>query len=148
MKAAIGSLRLALMRLRSRGRLRVEGRVTLGRDARIEIARGASVVLGHGVHLGAGSRLEALAGELRVGAGTLIGDRVFVVGLAGVAIGRDCVLGDFAAVGVPGAPGAPKPARLGDGVRLGAHAVVEAGADVAPGSVVGSHAVVNFAPDA
>jgi UDP-3-O-[3-hydroxymyristoyl] glucosamine N-acyltransferase len=146
--ARLGPLRLALMRLAARGRLRVEGRVTLGRGARIEVARDASVVLGDGVHLGAGARVEAAAGAVGIGARTLVGDRVFVVGLAGVEIGRDCVLGDFAAVGVAAGPGAPRATRLGDRVRLGAHAVVEAGAQIAPGSVVGSYALVNCTPDA
>ena len=62
-------------------------------------------MLGDGVQLGAGCRLEALEGTLRLGARTVVGPRAFVVSLAGMEVGEDCTIGDFAGVGVPGAPG-------------------------------------------
>ncbi len=86
--ARFGALRLALLRLRALGRLRVEGRVTLGRDVAVRVAKGADVVLGDGVHLGSGCRLEALEGTLRLGARTVVGPRAFVVSLAGMEVGR------------------------------------------------------------
>src|SRR3954462_5650127 len=98
-RARFGRLRLAARRLRARGRLRVEGRVTLGRDAAIRVAKGADVVLGEEVHLGPGCRLDALAGTLRIGARTLVGPRAFVVCLAGMEVAEDCVIGAFAGVG-------------------------------------------------
>jgi acetyltransferase-like isoleucine patch superfamily enzyme len=138
--AALGSLRLALLRLRARGRLRAEGRVTLGRGVAVRVARGAEVVLGDGVHLGAGCRLEALEGPLHVGARTVVGPRAFVVSLAGMAVGEDCVIGEFAGVGVPDGPGGRGRVTLGAGCRIAAHATVASGASVPPGTVLASYA--------
>ena len=146
--ARFGAARLALLRLRARGHLRVEGRVTLGRDVAIRIAKGAEVVLGDGVHLGTGCRLEAHAGTLRLGARTVVGPRAFVVSLAGMDVGEDCTIGDFAGVGVPGAPGRRGAVTIGARSRIAAHATVDSGATVAPGSVLASYEGVEFTPDA
>ncbi len=146
--APLGGLRLALLRLRAGGRLRVEGRVTLGRDVAIRVARGAAVVLGDGVHLGSGCRLEALEGTLRLGARTLVGPRAFVVSLAGMDVGEDCTIGGFAGVGVPGGPGRAGPVTIGARSRIAAHATVASGATLAADSVLASYEHVEFAPDA
>jgi acetyltransferase-like isoleucine patch superfamily enzyme len=146
--ARFGGLRLALLRLRAAGRLRVEGRVTLGRDVAIRVAKGAQVVLGDGVHLGAGCRLEAVEGRLRLGTRTLVGPRAFVVSLAGMDVGEDCVIGDFAGVGVPGAPGRRGPVAIGARSRIAAHATVDSGATLAPGTILASYEGAEFAPDA
>ncbi|MEA2133454.1 MAG: hypothetical protein QOC68_1363 [Solirubrobacteraceae bacterium] len=146
--ARFGPARLALLRLRLRGRLRLEGRVTLGRDVAIRVAEGATVVLGDGVRLGAGCRLEALEGTLRIGARTVVGPRAFVVSLAGMEVGEDCTIGDFAAVGVPGAPGRRGPVTIGERSRIAAHATVDSGATLAPGSVLASYEGADFTPDA
>jgi UDP-3-O-[3-hydroxymyristoyl] glucosamine N-acyltransferase len=140
--APFGRLRLALLRLRARGRLVAEGRVGLGRRVRVRVAPGARVVLGEGCFVGDGVRIEAVAGEVRIGARTLIGERAVLVSLAGVTVGEDCVIGDFAAVTPGDPPLRREPVRLGDRVRLGAHAAVEAGASLADGTVVGSYVVV------
>ena len=140
--APLNRLRLALLRLRGRGRIVVEGRVTLGRRIRVNVAPDARVVLGDECFLGDGARIEAPVGEVRVGARTLIGARAIVVSLAGVSIGEDCVIGEFAAV----APGDPPlrrdPVQIGARVRIGAHATVLGGATLAAGTVVGSYVVV------
>jgi acetyltransferase-like isoleucine patch superfamily enzyme len=135
----LSGLRLAALRLRARGRLRVEGRVTLGRDVAIRVDRGACVVLGDAVHLGPGCRLEAVEGALRVGARTLVGPRAFVVSLTGMEIGEDCVIGAFAGVGVPAGPGEAGPVAIGPRTRIAAHATVASGTTVPAGTVVGSY---------
>jgi acetyltransferase-like isoleucine patch superfamily enzyme len=137
--ARFGGLRLTLLRMRARGRLRVEGRVTLGRDVAIRVADGADVVLGDGVHLGSGCRLEALEGTLRLGPRTLVGPRAFVVSLAGMEVGADCAIGDFAGVGVPDGPGRSGPVTIGERSRIAAHATVASGATLPPGSVLASY---------
>ena len=144
--ARFGGARLALLRLRARGRLRVDGRVTLERDVAIRVAKGAQVALGEGVHLGAGCRLEALEGTLRIGARTLVGPRAFVVSLAGMEVGEDCSIGDFAGVGVPGAPGRRGPVTIGARSRIAAHATVDSGATLPPGTVLASYEGVGFTP--
>jgi carbonic anhydrase/acetyltransferase-like protein (isoleucine patch superfamily) len=145
--ARFGGLRLAVLRLRARGRLRIEGSVSLGRGVAVRVAAGADVVLGDGVHLGDGCRLEALDGRLRLGARTLVGPRAFVVSLAGMEVGEDCVIGDFAGVGVPGAPGRSGPVAIGARSRIAAHGTVESGATVPAGSVLGSYLPANATPD-
>ena len=137
--ARFGGARLALLRLRTRWRLRVDGRVTLEHDVAIRVANGAQVVLGDGVHLWAGCRLEALEGTLRIGARTIVGPRAFVVSLAGMEVGADCTIGGFAGVGVPAAPGRSGPVTIGEGARIAAHATVASGATVAPGAVLASY---------
>jgi acetyltransferase-like isoleucine patch superfamily enzyme len=105
----------------------------------VRVAEGALVVLGDGVHLGAGCRLEALDGTLRVGARTLVGPRAFVVSLAGMEVGADCTIGGFAGVGVPAAPGRTGPVTIGKRSRIAAHATVASGATVAPGTQLASY---------
>jgi len=137
--ARFGRLRLALLRLRARGRLRLEGQVTLGRDVAIRVAEGADVVLGDGVHLGSGCRLEALEGTLRLGSRTLVGPRAFVVSLAGMEVGADCTIGAFAGIGVPAEPGTAGPVTIGEGSRIAAHATVASGVSLPPGTVLASY---------
>jgi acetyltransferase-like isoleucine patch superfamily enzyme len=138
--ARFTGLRLALLRVRARGRLRLEGGgVTLGRGVAIRAAEGAQVVLGDGVHLGSGCRLEALDGTLRLGARTRVGPRAFVVSLAGMEVGEDCTIGGFAGVGVPAAPDRSGPVTIGAGSRIAAHATVASGATVPPGTVLASY---------
>jgi len=137
--ARFGALRLLWLRFRARGRVRVEGAVTLGRDVEVRVADGARVVLGDGVHLGTGCRVEALDGTLRLGARTLVGPRAFVVSLAGLEVGEDCVIGAFAGVGVPPAPGVRGRVEIGARSRIAAHATVDSGATVPAGTVLGSY---------
>ena len=144
-------------RARLRGRLRVEGRTSVGRGVRITIAPGATVTLADGVELGAQTRIAALAGDVRIGPGTRVGERCTLAATAGIAIGASCAIGDYVVVtdSDPGTADVETPLRLqplrraavrvGDGARLGAHAAVLAGALVGDGTVVGSYAVVRGA---
>ena len=104
--ARLGALRLAWLRLRSRGRLRVGAGVRVGRGADVRIARGARVELGDGCYLGRAAGSRRSTGTLRVGPRALVGARAFVIGHSDLTLGAGCVIGDFAAVGVLGAPGA------------------------------------------
>jgi acetyltransferase-like isoleucine patch superfamily enzyme len=146
--ARLGGLRLGLMRLRYRRRLRVGRGVRIGRDARVRIARGARVVLDEGCWLGAGCRIDAVEGTVRVGAGAMVGARTFVIGHHDVTLGAGCVIGDFAAVGVVPAPGKAGPVSIGPRARVAAHATVASGASLPAGAVLGSHQGCGFAPGA
>ena len=140
------SPRLALLRLR--GRLEVRGRVHVERGARISVARGARVVLEDGCRLGAGCRIEASGGTVRIGPGALVGERSVLVALAGIDVGAGCVVGDWAVISdaEPTFEDAERPTRLqplraapvrvGDGARIGIHAAVPPGTTIAPGAVV------------
>jgi carbonic anhydrase/acetyltransferase-like protein (isoleucine patch superfamily) len=144
--ARLGALRLAWLRLRSRGRLQVGAGVRLGRGAEVRVARGARVELGDGCYLGEGSRLEAVTGTLRVGPRALVGARAFVIGHADLTLGAGCVIGDFAAVGVLAAPRRVGPVSVGDGARVAAHATVASGASLPAGGELGSYQGLDFAP--
>ncbi len=144
--------RLALLRLRNRGRLVAAARVQAGAGARVHVARGARVELGEGVALGPGSRIEARGGVVRFGAGARLGERAVIVALAGVEIGPGAIVGDWAAVADAGPtwvdaeaairrqPLRTTPLRIGAGARVGAHAAV--GASVPDGAEVAPYAVV------
>jgi acetyltransferase-like isoleucine patch superfamily enzyme len=85
-------LRLALARLRARGRLAVEGRPHLGRAVRFDLAPGALVSLGDGSRVGAGCRFHVGAGAaVSIAAGAALGERSCH---ERIAIGRDARLGD------------------------------------------------------
>jgi acetyltransferase-like isoleucine patch superfamily enzyme len=132
----------------------IAGEVTIGRGVRFDVAVGARLVLGAGVVLGDGCRFHVVAGEVRVGAGTILGERCVVTAHAAVAIGARCVLADGvvlidldhrfddveAPVRLQGVRTAP--VVLGDGVRIGPGAAVLRGVVVGAGAQVGAHAVV------
>jgi len=109
--------------------------VRLGRGVELRAARGAQLVLCDGVAVADGARLEAAGGELRVGAGSVLGERCVLTGA--VTVGRDCVIGAWAL--------AEGSARLDDRARLAAHAVAHTDARIGRGAVVGSYAVVHGA---
>jgi acetyltransferase-like isoleucine patch superfamily enzyme len=148
----LAPLRLARLRLTSRGRLESRGRPTVERGVRLAVASGARVVLEDGCLLGAGCRIEAAGGTIRIGPGARIGARALLVAMAGIDIGARCVVGEWAVIAdhepTYDDPERPtrlqplhaEPVRLGDGARLGAHAALLAGATVAPGEVVASYA--------
>jgi acetyltransferase-like isoleucine patch superfamily enzyme len=88
-------LRLALARLRARGRLTVSGRPRLGRRVRFDLAPGAVVSLGDGCRVGDGCRMHLGAGAaLVIGAGARLGERCVVAAHERVEIGPDARLED------------------------------------------------------
>jgi carbonic anhydrase/acetyltransferase-like protein (isoleucine patch superfamily) len=120
-------------RARRRPRVKLGAGVRIGRDVVLRAERGARLVIGDGVALGDGARLEARGGSLRVGPGTAVGEHAMLAGA--VEVGRECVVGVWARV--------EGDARLGDRARLAAHALALGGARVGAGAVVGSYAVVD-----
>jgi carbonic anhydrase/acetyltransferase-like protein (isoleucine patch superfamily) len=127
--------KLRVLRARRQSRVELGAGVLVGRDVVVRAAPGARVVIGAGAALGDGARIEARGGELRVGAGSVIGEHAMLAGM--VTIGRECVIGAWAR--------AEGDAHLEDRARLAAHAVALAGARVGAGAVIGSYAVVEGA---
>jgi acetyltransferase-like isoleucine patch superfamily enzyme len=113
---------------------------------RVRVARGARVVLEDGARLREGCRIEANGGTVRVGPGAVLGARSVVVAEAGIDLGTGCVVGDWAMIADAeptfADPEQPvrfqrlraEPVRIGDGARIGVHAVVQA--TVAAGEIV------------
>ena len=129
------------------------GDVAIGRGVRFDVARGARVVLGAGVVLGDGCRFHVASGEVRIGAGTILGERCVVTAHERVVIGARCVLADEVVlidldhrfddverpVRLQGLRTAP--VVLGDDVRVGPGAAVLRGVTVGAGAQIGAHAV-------
>ena len=88
-------LRLALARLRTRGRLAVSGRPRLGRGVRFDLAPGALLSLGADSRIGDGCRFHLGAGAaVAVGAGARLGERCVVAAHERVEIGPGARLED------------------------------------------------------
>ena len=114
------------------GSARVEGHVTSpaliseGCELAADSHAGSQVILGAGVKVGAGARLERAV----VLAGARIGERCVI---------RDCVIGERASIGahteVRGG------AMIGQDAVIGAHNVIAAGLRISPGVVLGERAV-------
>jgi acetyltransferase-like isoleucine patch superfamily enzyme len=124
----------------------VLGRVSVEPGVRVRVARGARVVLEDGARLREGCRIEANGGTVRVGPGAVLGARSVLVAEAGIDLGTGCVVGDWAMIAdaeptfadperpVRLQPLRAAPVRIGDGARIGVHAVVQA--TVAAGEIV------------
>jgi acetyltransferase-like isoleucine patch superfamily enzyme len=140
-------LRLALARLRARGRLTVGGRPRLGRGVRFDLAPGAVVSLGDGCRIGDGCRFHLGAGAaVVIGAGARLGERCVVAAHERVEIGPgarledEVVLIDFDHdVGDVERPVREQP-LLTAPVVIGARAVVGTAAGVLRGVTVGEDA--------
>jgi acetyltransferase-like isoleucine patch superfamily enzyme len=147
-------VKLVRLRARSRGRLVVARDVRVGSGARVRVARGARVVLGPGVLLGPESRIDAVAGEVRVGPGARLGERAVIVAHARVEVGAGAVIGDWAALTDVGPTWEDvetpvreqglrrAPVTVGERAVLGPHAALGPGATVAPGEQVAPYAVL------
>jgi acetyltransferase-like isoleucine patch superfamily enzyme len=142
-------LRLALARLRARGRLTVSGRPRLGRGVRLDLAPGALVSLGDGCRVGDRCRLHLGAGAVVVvGPGARLGERCVIAAHERVEIGAgarledEVVLIDFDHdVGDVERPVREQPLVTAP-VLIGARAVVGAAAGVLRGVTVGEGARV------
>ncbi len=88
-------LRLALARLRARGRLTVKGRPRLGRNVRFDIAPGALVSLADGCSIGDGCRFHVGHGAtVAVGQGAVLGERCVLAAHEHIEIRARADLGD------------------------------------------------------
>jgi acetyltransferase-like isoleucine patch superfamily enzyme len=148
-------LRLALARLRHRGRLAVSGRPRLGRRVRFDLAAGALVSLGDGCRVGDDCRLHLGAGAVVViGAGARLGERCVVAAHERVEIGPDARLEDDVVLidfdhdvddverPVRQQPLVTAPVVIGPRAVVGAAAGVLRGVTIGEGARVGVRSVV------
>ena len=142
-------LRLALARLRARGRLTVSGRARLGRGVRFDLAPGAVVSLGDGCRVGDRCRFHVGAGAaVSIGAGARLGERCVIASHERIEIGAEARLEDEVVlidfdhdVGDVERP-VREQALLTAPVVIGPNAVVGASAGVLRGVTVGDGARV------
>jgi acetyltransferase-like isoleucine patch superfamily enzyme len=88
-------VRLALARLRARGRIAAVGRPRLGRNVRFDLAPGALVALGDGCRVGDGCRFRVGPGAaVDIAQDARLGERCVIAAHERVEIGRGARLGD------------------------------------------------------
>ena len=145
-------LRLALARLRARGRLTVTGRPRLGRGVRFDLGPGAVVALGDGCRVGDRSRFHIGAGAaVAIGADARLGERCVVAAHERIEIGPGARLGDevvlidfdhdVADVERPVRESSTAPVVIGERAVVGTAAGVLRGVTVGAGARVGVRAV-------
>jgi acetyltransferase-like isoleucine patch superfamily enzyme len=136
-------LRARLAVLRGRGRVVAGPGVTVGRGVVWEVARGARLVLEDGCAIGEGTRFHVTGGVLRLGPGTVLGDRCVFRIAAGADLGAGCRLADEAVLLDSGSlAGAVAPIVLGERVRVGSRTVVHGGSRIGDGAQVAAWLVV------
>lgn len=147
-------LALLLLRARTRGRVTIDRTVTLGRGVRLEPTGAGRIVVGPGCVLGEGTRIEARGGAVLIGAGTRTGEGCIVCAHERISVGPRCRMGDEVVVqdatrrsDDPELPVRKQGLRtaavtIGEGVTLGARAVVEPGASIGDGAIVEPGSVV------
>lgn len=147
-------LRARLLVLRHRGRVRAARGAAVGPGVVVDVAPGARMLLGPRCAIGEGTRVHLAAGELRIGRGTVLGERCVARLLAGADIGAGCRLADEVVLADCGPVTTDvetpmrqqgltaAPIAVGAGVRVGPRAVILGGARIATGVQVGAQLVV------
>ena len=148
-------LRLAVARLRARGRLAVEGRPRLGRRVRFDVAPGALVTLGDGCRIGDGCRFHVGHGAtVAIATGAALGERCVLAAHERIEIRARARLGDEVVIvdfdhdvsdverPVRQQPLLTAPVVIGEGAILSTSAGILRGVTVGDGARVGVRAVV------
>jgi acetyltransferase-like isoleucine patch superfamily enzyme len=146
--------RLALLKLRLRGRLRTDGLCFICPGVQLEIGRHASLHIGRWAWVGHGTKIRVHEGEVRIGAKTVIGQECTISAFQRVTIGRECIVADRAMMidFDHGVVEVERPIRLqgiykrdvevGHNVWIGYGACILRGVAVGENSVIGTSAVV------
>lgn len=119
----------------------------------LDVSPGAEVDIDDSAVLGAGCRIHARGGRVRIGAGAVLGERCVLIAHAGIDIGDGAVLADevVAIDFEPTHDDVETPVRLqplraepivvGAGARVGIAAALQAGARVPAGATVAPRTV-------
>jgi acetyltransferase-like isoleucine patch superfamily enzyme len=147
-------LRLALLKLRHRGRLRTDGLCFICPGVQLEIGRHAKLHIGRWAWIGHGSKIRVHEGEVRIGAKTVMGQECTISAFQHVTIGRECIVADRVMLidFDHGVVEVERPIRLqgiykrdvdvGHNVWIGYGACILRGVTVGENSVIGTSAVV------
>jgi acetyltransferase-like isoleucine patch superfamily enzyme len=87
-------VRLAVLKLRFRGRLKTDGIAFICPGVTFEIGKDATVHLGRWSWLGHGTKIRAHEGEVRIGSKTVLGQECTISSFQHVSIGRECIVAD------------------------------------------------------
>jgi acetyltransferase-like isoleucine patch superfamily enzyme len=147
-------MRLALLKLRHRGRLRTDGLCFICPGVQLEIGRGATLHIGRWAWVGHGTKIRVHEGEVRIGAKTVIGQECTLSAFQHISIGRECIIADRVMLidFDHGVVEVERPIRLqgiykrdvdvGHNVWIGYGACILRGVTVGENSVIGTSAVV------
>jgi acetyltransferase-like isoleucine patch superfamily enzyme len=86
--------RLALLKLRYRGRLQTDGLCFICPGVKLEIGRGATLRVGRWAWIGHGCKVRVHEGEVEIGAKTVMGQDCTISAYQHVSIGRECIVAD------------------------------------------------------
>jgi acetyltransferase-like isoleucine patch superfamily enzyme len=146
--------RLALLKLRYRGRLHTEGPCFLCPGVTLEIGPHASLQIGRWTWIGHGTKIRVHEGEVSIGAKTVIGQECTISAYQHVSIGRECIIADRVMMidFDHGVTEVERPirtqgiykrdVRVGHNVWIGYGACILRGVTVGDNSVIGTGAVV------
>ncbi|HUB75111.1 MAG TPA: acyltransferase [Solirubrobacteraceae bacterium] len=146
--------RLALLKLRHRGRLRTDGICFICPGVTIELGRHAKLSVGRWAWIGHASKIRVHEGEVSIGAKTVIGQECTISAYQHVSIGRECIVADRVMLidFDHGVTEVERPIRLqgiykrdvrvGHNVWIGYGACILRGASVGENSVIGTSSVV------
>ena len=142
------------LKLRWRGRLRLEGVCFVCPDVRLEIAPGAMVTLGRWSWLGRGCKVRVHEGHVSIGAKSVLGEECTISAYQHVSIGRECIIADRVMMidFDHGVVEVERPirkqgiykrdVRVGHNVWIGYGACVLRGVSVGDNAVIGTNSVV------
>jgi acetyltransferase-like isoleucine patch superfamily enzyme len=82
------------LKLRWRGRLKMDGLCFVCPRVRFEISRDATVTLGRWSWIGRGCKIRAHEGEVSIGAKSVMGEECTISSYQHVSIGRECIIAD------------------------------------------------------
>lgn len=120
----------------------------------LNVGAGARADISPDARIGAGTRIQVIAGTVTIAAGAVLGERCVIVAHAGVDVGRGARLGDGVVLidfehahsdrerPVRHQPLLTAPISVGAGAVIGHGAVLERGAAIPAGGRVGEHVVV------
>jgi acetyltransferase-like isoleucine patch superfamily enzyme len=146
--------RLALLKLRHRGRLRTDGLCFICPGVQFELGRRATLHVGRWAWIGHATKIRVHEGQVRIGAKTVIGQECTISAYQHITIGRECIVADRVMLidFDHGMVEVERPIRLqgiykrdvdvGHNVWIGYGACILRGVAVGDNSVIGTNAVV------
>jgi acetyltransferase-like isoleucine patch superfamily enzyme len=147
-------MRLLLLKLRHRGRLKIDGICFVCPKVHLEIGPNAELRLGRWAWIGHGSKIRAHEGTVSIGAKTVMGQECTISAYQHVSIGRECIIADRVMLidFDHGAVEVDRPVReqgiykrdvrVGHNVWIGYGACVLRGVSIGDNSIVGTSSVV------
>jgi len=147
-------MRLLRLKLRYRGRLKIDGICFICPKVHLEIGPNAQLRVGRWAWIGHGSKIRAHEGTVSIGAKTVIGQGCTISAYQHVSIGRECIIADRVMLidFDHGAVEVDRPireqgiykrdVRVGHNVWIGYGACVLRGVSVGDNSILGTSSVV------